>query len=63
MGVQQSAVRGSSAKSLLASGLCQASSADAVLIVAYRKGLFSNLAYACWFFFMVLHAIGAHYTY
>ncbi len=33
------------------------------LVHAYRRQPFSDLAYACLFVFLVLHAIGAHYTY
>ncbi len=33
------------------------------LAFAYRKNRFSAAAYTCFFVFLVLHSIGAHYTY
>jgi putative membrane protein len=33
------------------------------LVLAYRRLRFSNFAYTCLFVFLVLHEIGAHYTY
>jgi putative membrane protein len=35
----------------------------AVLVPTYRKFQFSNLSYALILIFLVIHAIGAHYTY
>lgn len=37
--------------------------AVAILVGTYRSLRFSNLAYTCLFLFLVLHEIGAHYTY
>ncbi|MFO1406731.1 MAG: DUF2238 domain-containing protein [Steroidobacteraceae bacterium] len=34
-----------------------------LFVAGYRRLRFSNLAYACLFAFLVLHEIGAHYTY
>jgi putative membrane protein len=34
-----------------------------LLVANYRRLRFSNFAYACIFLFLVLHEIGAHYTY
>jgi putative membrane protein len=34
-----------------------------LFVVSYRRLRFSNLAYTCLFTFLVLHEIGAHYTY
>ena len=34
-----------------------------LLIVTYRRFQFSDLSYVLIFLFMILHAIGAHYTY
>jgi len=34
-----------------------------LLVVNYRRLRFSNYAYTCLFVFLVLHEIGAHYTY
>jgi putative membrane protein len=34
-----------------------------VFIGSYRRLRFSNLAYTCLFAFLVMHSIGAHYTY
>lgn len=34
-----------------------------ILIVLYRSFRLSNLSYVCAAFFMVLHSLGAHYTY
>jgi putative membrane protein len=33
------------------------------LVLTYRRLCFSNFAYTCLFLFLVLHEIGAHYTY
>jgi putative membrane protein len=33
------------------------------LVLTYRRLRFSNFAYTCLFVFLVLHEIGAHYTY
>jgi putative membrane protein len=33
------------------------------LVIAYHRLRFSNFAYTCLFVFLVLHEIGAHYTY
>jgi putative membrane protein len=33
------------------------------LVLTYRRLRFSNFAYTCLFLFLVLHEIGAHYTY
>lgn len=33
------------------------------MVWSYEKFRFSNISYTCMFFFMVLHVIGAHYTY
>ena len=34
-----------------------------VFVLSYRRLRFSNFAYTCLFLFLVLHEIGAHYTY
>jgi putative membrane protein len=34
-----------------------------VLILTHRRFVFSNLSYALIFVFLILHAVGAHYTY
>lgn len=34
-----------------------------LLVVSYRRLRFSNFAYGCLFAFLVLHEVGAHYTY
>ena len=34
-----------------------------LFVLTYRRLRFSNLAYTCLFVFLVLHEIGAHYTY
>jgi|SRR5688572_3942095 len=33
------------------------------LVLSYRHFRFSNAAYTCFLFFLVLHSVGAHYTY
>jgi len=34
-----------------------------LLVVTHRRLRFSNFAYGCLFLFLVLHEVGAHYTY
>lgn len=34
-----------------------------LLVITWRRFRFSNAAYACLFVFLVLHEVGAHYTY